>query len=196
MADARLFCNGCGQENNAQASFCVRCGASLPGAPAGVASGMAVPAYGNRYGGFWLRVLAYILDSVVMQIVMMPVVFLFLGGMFLGPMRELQEHPGAPPPPAFFAGILLVAGISFALHLVYEAWLTSSSWQATIGKKVVQLKVTDLQGNRLTFPHAAGRFLAKIVSGIILGIGYLMVGFTERKQGLHDMIAGTLVQKQ
>jgi len=82
------------------------------------------------------------------------------------------------------------------LHLIYEAWLTSSSWQATVGKKVLQLKVTDLQGNRLTFMHAAGRFLAKIVSGIILGIGYLMVGFTERKQGLHDMIAGTLVQKQ
>ena len=57
------------------------------------------------------------------------------------------------------------------------------------------MKVTDLAGQRLTFLHAAGRHLAKIISSVTLCIGYIMVAFTEKNQGLHDMIAGTLVVK-
>jgi uncharacterized RDD family membrane protein YckC len=55
------------------------------------------------------------------------------------------------------------------------------------------LKVTDLNGHRISVGRAAGRWFSKIISAMILAIGYIMVGFTEKKQGLHDMIAGTLV---
>jgi uncharacterized RDD family membrane protein YckC len=71
--------------------------------------------------------------------------------------------------------------------------MTSSSKQGTLGKMVFRLRVTDLNGARISFARATGRFFAKILSGMILNIGYIMAGFTERKQALHDMIAGTLV---
>jgi uncharacterized RDD family membrane protein YckC len=57
------------------------------------------------------------------------------------------------------------------------------------------MKVTDLHGNRISFARATGRHFAKILSTMILFIGFIMVGFTERKQGLHDILAGTLVRK-
>jgi uncharacterized RDD family membrane protein YckC len=71
--------------------------------------------------------------------------------------------------------------------------MESSPLQATIGKLAVGLRVTDLQGQRISFGRATGRFFAKWLSGAILLIGYLMAGFTEKKQALHDRIAGCLV---
>ncbi len=79
------------------------------------------------------------------------------------------------------------------LNWLYYSLLESSAWQATLGKKALGLEVTDLDGNRISFGRATGRFFAKIISSIILGIGYLMAGFTEKKQALHDILAGTLV---
>jgi len=77
---------------------------------------------------------------------------------------------------------------------LYFAGMESSARQATFGKAVMSLRVTDLKGQPLTFGHATGRFFAKIVSGLIpFAIGYIMAGFTEKKQAVHDMIAGTLV---
>jgi uncharacterized RDD family membrane protein YckC len=73
--------------------------------------------------------------------------------------------------------------------------LESSSMQATLGKMALGLKVTDLNGKQISFGKATGRYFAKIISAIILLIGFIMVAFTEKKQGLHDMIAGTLVVK-
>ena len=66
---------------------------------------------------------------------------------------------------------------------------------ATVGKMAVGLRVVTDQGERLDFVHATGRSFAKFVSAIILCIGFIMVAFTERKRGLHDMIASTLVVK-
>jgi uncharacterized RDD family membrane protein YckC len=82
------------------------------------------------------------------------------------------------------------------LSWIYYASLESSAWQATLGKKILGLKVTDLAGNRISFARASGRFFGKILSGMILGIGFLMAGFTERKQALHDILAGCLVLRQ
>jgi uncharacterized RDD family membrane protein YckC len=78
---------------------------------------------------------------------------------------------------------------------LYEALLTSSSWQATVGKRILNLKVTDELGNPISFERATGRFFAKILSSLLFCFGYLMVAFSARKQGLHDMLAGTLVMK-
>ena len=83
----------------------------------------------------------------------------------------------------------------FVGYWLYEALLTSSSWQGTVGKRVLRLKVTDEAGNRIGFGRATGRFFAKLLSQFILWIGFIMVAFTERKRGLHDMMAGTLVMK-
>lgn len=69
------------------------------------------------------------------------------------------------------------------------------SWQGTLGKRILSLKVTDEAGNRISFGRATGRFFAKILSSMFCCIGFIMIGFTERKRGLHDMIAGTLVMR-
>ena len=82
--------------------------------------------------------------------------------------------------------------------LVGWLWFTipeSSKWQATVGKKMLGLKVTDENGERIGFGRANARYWSKIISFLVLCVGYLMVAFTERKQGLHDKIAGTLVVK-
>ena len=59
----------------------------------------------------------------------------------------------------------------------------------------IRCSITDLYGNRISFERATGRHFAKWLSSMVLGIGYIMVGFTERKQGLHDLVAGTLVRR-
>jgi uncharacterized RDD family membrane protein YckC len=77
--------------------------------------------------------------------------------------------------------------------MVYYSLLESSSWQGTLGKKLLGMRVTDLNGNRISFGRATGRYFGKILSGMICFIGFVMVAFTEKRQGLHDMLAGTLV---
>jgi uncharacterized RDD family membrane protein YckC len=86
-----------------------------------------------------------------------------------------------------------LAAIRTVLNWLYFSLLESSSWQATLGKKALGLEVTDLAGRRISFGRATGRFFAKYISAIILMIGFLMAAFTEKKQALHDILAGTLV---
>jgi len=85
-----------------------------------------------------------------------------------------------------------IVGLAFILcsKWLYEAGMESSSKQATLGNMALAVKVTDLHGRRISFAPATGQHFAKILSGMILLIGYIMAGFTERKQALHDMIAG------
>ncbi len=79
---------------------------------------------------------------------------------------------------------------------LYFALQESSEHQATLGKRALNIYVTDLQGRRISFGQATGRHFGKIISGFILGIGYMMAGFTEKKQGLHDIMASTLVKRR
>jgi len=76
---------------------------------------------------------------------------------------------------------------------LYFAMMESSSTQGTLGKMALGIKVTDLNGGQIGFGKATGRYFGKIISALILLIGYIMVAFTEKKQGLHDMMAGCLV---
>jgi uncharacterized RDD family membrane protein YckC len=85
--------------------------------------------------------------------------------------------------------------ISTVVGWLYYALMESSAKQATVGKMALGIIVTDLEGRGIGFGRATGRYFAKILSALILGIGFLMAAFTERKQGLHDMVASTLVVK-
>jgi uncharacterized RDD family membrane protein YckC len=202
-----FFCNKCGAQNAAGAQFCSRCGtpfvpvpgqvpASAPGTPisspypASAAPYAAFPAAGARYGGFWLRFLALIIDSIILRLAVAPIGMIFGGLGLAGTMI-----PGLP-----HAGLALLGGGLTAVLLLFGSWLyealmESSSYQATLGKMILGMKVTDLQGNRISFGRATGRHFAKILSAMILLIGYIMAGLTERKQALHDMLAGTLVRR-
>jgi uncharacterized RDD family membrane protein YckC len=93
--------------------------------------------------------------------------------------------------------VFLAATLSLVLTWLYHALMESSEWQATVGKKVLRLVVTDMAGRRVSFWRATGRHFAKIVTNMIpLAIGYIMAGFTEKKQALHDMLAGCLVLRR
>jgi uncharacterized RDD family membrane protein YckC len=142
------------------------------------------------YGGFWVRVLAYILDSIILNIAVSIVSFAI--GLGLG--ARTQAGVGNPESMQLVSG-LLGSGVSLVGSWLYFAIMESSSHQATVGKLALGLAVTDERGNRIGFGRATGRYFAKILSGLILLIGFMMVGWTQRKQGLHDMIAGTLVYK-
>ena len=101
---------------------------------------------------------------------------------------------GFSPDEFFVHGFVFRAIVVKALlHWAYYSLLESSTWQATLGKKALGLEVTDLNGARISFGRATGRWAARYVSVMTLGIGNIMAGFTEKKQALHDMIAGTLV---
>jgi uncharacterized RDD family membrane protein YckC len=95
--------------------------------------------------------------------------------------------------------ILAIVAIIFLVSVgggwLYFAVMESSSKQGTLGKMVLKLKVTDLNGNRLGFGRATGRYFAKWINSFALYVGWIIAGFTARKQGLHDFIAGTLVLK-
>jgi uncharacterized RDD family membrane protein YckC len=188
-----FFCNKCGAQNAAAAQYCSRCGtpsnpASSYSAPATSYQAVA-PVVGVGYGGFWIRVVAAIIDAVILRVVVAPVGMVF-GGLRLAGMMSGIPHAGLR---------LLGGGVSFILLLfgswLYGAFMESSSYQATLGKMIFGMKVTDLNGNRISFERATGRHFAKWLSAIILCIGYIMVGLTERKQGLHDLLAGTLVRR-
>jgi len=161
--------------------------------PAAVYAPPAQAAY-NPYGGFWLRVVASLLDSVIVGAVTAPLAIIFLLPSILK-IIEAAQADHEPSPDLFVPFFVIIPLILFGLWL-YEALLTSSSWQGTVGKRVLRLKVTDMAGNKISFGRATGRFFLKILFRTFLtSLVYIVVAFTERKQGLHDLIAGTLVMK-
>jgi uncharacterized RDD family membrane protein YckC len=151
---------------------------------------IVAPVAGVRYGGFWIRVVAAIVDSIILRVVVAPVGIIFGALGLAGGIMTGVPHVGLHLLGGGVTVILLVFG-----SWLYEAFMESSSYQATLGKMIFGMKVTDLHGNRISFARATGRHFARWLSALILFIGYIMVGFTERKQGLHDLLAGTLVQR-
>jgi uncharacterized RDD family membrane protein YckC len=154
------------------------------------------------YAGFWLRFVAFLIDRVILGIASFALfipVFLMMGGMaLLGSLpHHNYDHVEPAQVMAFVTLILSLICAALLVNWLYFAYLESGEKQATWGKQAMSIYVTDLAGDRITFGRASGRFFAKIVSGLIpLLIGYIMAGFTERKQALHDMIAGCLVLRR
>ncbi len=153
-----------------------------------------------EYAGFWWRFLAYLIDSIIIStiswIFILPV-FAILG---ISVFSMKQSGYNMDDPTLFIGTFLMamipVAIISTAAQWLYFALMESSRHQGTVGKLLLKIKVTDTAGNRINFARATGRYFAKIISGMILMIGYIMAGFTERKQALHDILANCYVIKE
>ena len=129
------------------------------------------------FGGFWIRFLAVLVDSAIIFLVM--VLIIAGGATALG---------GDMAPIAVFAAWLCA--------FLYWPVLHCSPLQGTFGKALLRLRVTGYQGNRISFLRSLGRELAKILSGAVLMIGYILAGVTARKQSLHDFIASTYVVRE
>lgn len=137
--------------------------------------------------GFWRRFAAHALDFTVLGLFwMLAGVLLFLGITALGLEMPVALADAEQYEPYWNLLTLLVGWLYFALQ--------ESSWQqATIGKRLIGIEVSDLAGERISFLRATGRYAASALSYLTLGIGFIMAGFTARRQALHDMVAGTLV---
>jgi uncharacterized RDD family membrane protein YckC len=204
-----MYCSKCGANVPDNATVCSACGQSTGAAPGGPSVGLPGSGYASavamapaavvaptvKYAGFWLRFVAFIIDAVVLMIIGFVVTIPFMASLPMGSlMHGGQLRPEDFMPMASAFGRLVF--IRFIINWLYYALLESSAWQATLGKKALGLTVTDLVGRRIGFGRATGRFFAKILSTLILFIGFFMIGFTSKKQGLHDIIAGTLVLRQ
>lgn len=207
-----VYCSRCGAALAGDSAFCQSCGAPATRAaavapPVGVVgphAGVGAIAYASNvtYAGFWLRFVAFLLDSLIlgfgMLLLFVPFFFLMGGVAMIDalPRGRVQRFEPAQWM-AFLSFALTLAVVGSLAKWLYFAYLESGEKQATWGKQALGIYVTDLAGQPITFGRATGRFFAKIVTGIIpLAIGYVMAGFTERRQALHDMIASTLVLRR
>lgn len=182
-----MFCPQCGQPAPDGAEFCPACGSQL-GTPRNdepldeIAGPPHLPAGAIGYAGFWRRVVAIFIDSIVLGIIAWP-----LG---LIPAMAVMTDPDIASAIGKAAAAVVTRGL---LTWVYFAAMESSGWQATLGKRAIGLKVTDTSGARISFRRASGRFFGKVLSCLLFGIGFLMAAFTARRQALHDLLVGTLV---
>ena len=140
---------------------------------------------GYAYAGFWRRFAAFVIDFTVLAF--------FINALYWFVIREMQD--------AELEDARKVAGyvmpvLRAILIWCYFAGMESSPLRATLGKLALGIYVTDMSGQGISFARATGRYFAKIISGMILMIGYMMAGWTRRKQALHDTIAGCLVLRK
>ncbi|MGH9775684.1 MAG: RDD family protein [Candidatus Acidiferrales bacterium] len=196
-----MFCSRCGAQLVPGATFCGTCGQAVGAVAPAAAPSYAPAAYAppKPYAGFWLRAVAYLIDGLIvgLPIGLVFIVLIFATGM--GGMLSAGSNEDA-------AGFLAAAGVLMIMLIVvvalagmwlYYAWFESSRHQATLGKMAMGIIVTDMNGQRVSFGRATGRYFAKLITGMIpLMIGYIMAGFTEKKQALHDMIASCLVLRK
>lgn len=140
------------------------------------------------YAGFWIRFLAWLIDTILLWI------------LNIGTRTIIRLSAGASVLPLWPGSTSTFSSLNCAEFLVemvvnwlYFSLFESSAAQGTLGKQLLRLRVTDLSGRRVTFARATGRYFAKIVSFLTLCVGFIMIAFTGRRQGLHDMIAETVV---
>ncbi len=210
-----VFCPQCKALNDDEAPSCWICGIALHPAPVatqtlippspipmqqqlppgyGFDTAMAKPV---EYAGFWLRFVAYLIDYCVL---MVPGTIIGgIAGLIIG--LSAAAHGPAAMNTSEMTGTMvllycIIIPITLVINWLYYALMESSATQGTLGKMALGLKVTDLDGNRISFSRASGRFFAKIISVLILLIGYIMAGTTEKKQALHDTLASCLVVKK
>jgi uncharacterized RDD family membrane protein YckC len=130
------------------------------------------------YARFTARFVALLVDWALLSAVVVAASFVLGEGPFHGTHAIYGGHMSA---------LNAVAG------WFYFALQESSPAGATLGKKAMGLRVVDSRGGRITFARATGRHFAKWLSALPLGLGFLMAAFTEKKQALHDILAGTCV---
>jgi len=178
-----MYCAKCGIRNSDDARFCSTCGYPMR-------QEYSTPPPGSTgiYAGFWKRFGAYVIDEIILSTIGIIVLLVFGGmiGVSMG-LSGIEEDVIGP------VVVLNIIALDTILKWLYFTVLECSSRRATLGKMALGIAVTDMYGGRISFMRANARFWSKIISGLFLSIGYIIAGFTERKQALHDLIAGTLV---
>ena len=200
-----MYCSKCGALNPDNANFCGKCGGPLdvpaprrprtvkPAPPPAVPPGHTrikppPPATPPYYAGFWKRFVARIIDDVILTFITGTIVVAI--ALVVGVPMEMSGFDDNVIAPVVAIYFIMTTTI---LKWLYYTIMESSGRQATLGKMALGIVVTDMDGARISFARANGRFWSKILSGLFFAIGYIIAGFTERKQALHDLLAATLV---
>jgi len=201
-----MFCPKCGKETDASGKFCQWCGAdiaSVPANPVVTPEEEEGPDIGV-YAGLGRRVVAFIVDAII--ILLLDLVVMAVLGLTRGiqnsyfylvqhvPVDQLTTEGTLA---AFLSTVIAAYGVLLiVIPWLYFAGFESSRSQATPGKLLMHIVVTDMTGNKPTFARVTLRHFAKFISALIILIGFLMIGLTQKRQGLHDKIAGSLVLLQ
>ena len=198
-----MICQRCGRDTPPEYSYCQACGNPLivtqyppPMPDYAQATGNLEPV---NFANIGARFIAALIDGVVLGIPI-GIISMALSAMMAARVihrtsRDTSFNPGmaAEAMGTFFAGFGFIMILSVLLSWAYFAIMESSRWQGTLGKKAMGIRVTDLNGSRITLGRATIRLAVKaFLSGWFL-LGYIMAFFTQKKQALHDLIAGTLV---
>ena len=148
------------------------------------------------YAGFWKRFAAYLIDELILGVVGVIILLPFIALMGISTFMSHDDYEYHES----FVGVIiaLITAYIFAILLIIIAkWLyyalMESKKGATLGKMALGIKVTDMDGNMISFGRATGRYFGKILSSLTLCIGYIIAGFSQQKQALHDILAKTLV---
>lgn len=159
-----------------------------------------------KYAGFWLRFVAWLIDHLFLKTLYLLAITPFFSFVGLSALVDFNFHlndmyGSAKDIFMDYSGNWRSAlwSMPFLFHRIlkwlYYAIMESSSKQATLGKMALGLKVTNMNGDKISFARATGRYFAKIISSVTLFVGYIMAGFTAKKQALHDIITEGLVVK-
>ena len=201
-----MFCPKCGKETDASGKFCQWCGTdieSIPAKPVAAPEEDEGPEIGV-FAGLGRRFIAFIVDMILVLLTGGIIVAFFsltnglkyayymtISGVSYHDLTEAGTLDAALGPVVAAFGMLIIV-----VPWLYFAGFESSRSEATPGKVLMGLRVTDLDGNKPSFARTTLRFFGKFISTLIIFIGFLMIGFTRKHQGLHDKIAGTVVLLQ
>jgi len=178
LPSGKKTCPGCGTVNEASSAYCYRCGLKLPAEILSEAEVM-----GNS-AGFWIRLLAFILDQVLLSVVGITI-SLLVTDITLTDMLARALDPEAP----FLWSELLT---TLALEAGYWT-IMIGTWGRTAGKALLRIKVIRVDGTGISYPRSLIRYLAYYISWFTLGLGFLSIPLSPRKTGLHDLVCNTRV---
>lgn len=157
----------------------------------------------TNYAGFWLRFVAWFIDILILGVLEWVIVVPLLAAVGIASsfsFRDLSHLQDIEDVGALVGVITAMIGISWfvssTIKVLYHSFMESSKYQGSIGKMALGVIVTDMNGNKLDFGKALVRNICKFISNLTVSIGYIIAGFTEKKQALHDLIAGTLVVRK
>jgi len=192
-APDKKICPGCNTPNSATAQYCFKCGLPLPEK---LGSGDVM-----QYGGFWVRLVAYIIDyillSIVSSIISSVIIFGSYGlSKYMDLLTEIQTTGTLNSSFWEFFRLSLWAGLAGLVIIIAYNTIAIGKWGKTIGKAALGLKVVKPDGSRVGYWRAFGRSVADYLNWFTLGLSFLIIAFTAKKRGLHDYIADTIVIKK